>query len=960
MTALAMDFPSSRSATSPREAGLVLRPTRGHDDAPLIPLAVGRHVLGSSPEADIRLDAAGIEPQHAVLLVGPQRSVLKAFSRFTWINDGVVRECAIRPGDRICIGPVEFEVLKGKAKKRRPASHSPSESSGHLATPHFDRPQSAATLPATTPSLLARAAESDSRRQGLIRELNAELLTQLSQLVERETLAADRERRLVEQNAQIEGRRRSLEARQAELERAQAELSKAEGEWRRKSAEHAEQSALLREDRDAIERQRARLTEEAGRLESQSRQLDDARSELARRESRFDEQRAALELRSEQLCAQEHNLAIDLARALEASNSHSIDVQRLAEERSHLEHLRAQLSDQRQQLEVERSAFESDRDKLFAERAHLAAREVEITELRRQLHEDQASLEAQRAEHFAAAQATVIEPEDVHLGDGWGERLQEQEASLALERRELDDRRRELEEQRAEWMLERHSLAAKSAAEEREAAHAADAEIQMLRHQITELQSRLREERMLWEAERSEWVAQRESEENSTQPEISFESPGSLEAMVAELQATLAAERTQYSQERSAWEAEQDLLLRDRQALEAEWRRLEQETQRALAAPQPDEAIEQFPAPPPIPAQFLNHWADENTEETAASSESTWGSSREINEQTHEELDIQSDFDTAYESDTLEWSQDQPISQASESFDAEESSDADATETMHSSSAAGGGDVMSLRAQLAELFGIQPSEPQHDFDQIVESGDAEIRSENELPPDNFDAEIPSEPACEPVHAATRSFAHDHGGTEGQSDEEIMQAYLAKLLKKTPEQLSETPSSTPLPVVAVVATPETTEPSEAASAESEDQTAEPHRLARRLNAEEKEVLRANLDSFRELANQQARAAVAKHKSKELQSGMQTTSVVTVLAAVAGAILLTAEFWTSQSYRVYGIICLALAAGVGTYTLINGLRIRRLKAVQRAAVEMTEAFGDDEPASTETPAAEEATA
>src|SRR5207237_10581079 len=48
-----------------------------------------------------------------------------------------------------------------------------------------------------------------------------------------------------------------------------------------------------------------------------------------------------------------------------------------------------------------------------------------------------------------------------------------------------------------------------------------------------------------------------------------------------ELQAQLEAERTRYDQDRASWEAEQDLLLRDRQALEAEWRRLEARAEQA-------------------------------------------------------------------------------------------------------------------------------------------------------------------------------------------------------------------------------------------------------------------------------------------------------------------------------------------------------------------------------------------
>ncbi len=118
MPAFAIEQTPSTFAADRREAGLVLRPLRGPSESPLIPLSSGRHVIGSGPDADVRLEIPGVEPQHAVLLVGPSRSVLKAFSRFTWVNDGVVRECVLKPGDRLCIGPLEFEVLKGKGRRR--------------------------------------------------------------------------------------------------------------------------------------------------------------------------------------------------------------------------------------------------------------------------------------------------------------------------------------------------------------------------------------------------------------------------------------------------------------------------------------------------------------------------------------------------------------------------------------------------------------------------------------------------------------------------------------------------------------------------------------------------------------------------------------------------------------------------------------------------------------------------
>ncbi len=114
----------------------------------------------------------------------------------------------------------------------------------------------------------------------------------------------------------------------------------------------------------------------------------------------------------------------------------------------------------------------------------------------------------------------------------------------------------------------------------------------------------------------------------------------------------------------------------------------------------------------------------------------------------------------------------------------------------------------------------------------------------------------------------------------------MSSYLARLLKKTPEQA-------PAPVVAPVVEEPVSDHEEETQASDERP-----RPARRLNAEEKELLRANLDSFRNLANQQARAAVANHKSNEMKSDLQITSVIAALCAVIGVVLVSAELWSGS--------------------------------------------------------------
>lgn len=88
---------------------LVLEPPR-HGGLSSIALVPGRHLVGAAADCAIRLQAEGILDRHAMILVGENRTVVKAIDSRTWVNDGPVSEMALRAGDRLSIGPLTFRV----------------------------------------------------------------------------------------------------------------------------------------------------------------------------------------------------------------------------------------------------------------------------------------------------------------------------------------------------------------------------------------------------------------------------------------------------------------------------------------------------------------------------------------------------------------------------------------------------------------------------------------------------------------------------------------------------------------------------------------------------------------------------------------------------------------------------------------------------------------------------------
>jgi hypothetical protein len=114
-------------------------------------------------------------------------------------------------------------------------------------------------------------------------------------------------------------------------------------------------------------------------------------------------------------------------------------------------------------------------------------------------------------------------------------------------------------------------------------------------------------------------------------------------------------------------------------------------------------------------------------------------------------------------------------------------------------------------------------------------------------------------------------------------------------------------------------------------------------------EEREALRANIDSFRELANASARSAVAKHESKKLRTMVQIKVVLTIVAAALTVVLFTANSLGRVSYAWY-VLASALAAVVMGFDLARTvLAFYRWKSVETANLwESGEEPSDNTPA------------
>ncbi len=92
------------------ETRLVLEPVRAHSPLPSLLLADGRYTLGSAENCTVRLQAVGVEPEHCVIESGPKGIFLSAESSRIWHNKNTVKQTQLWPGDQLTIGPVEFRI----------------------------------------------------------------------------------------------------------------------------------------------------------------------------------------------------------------------------------------------------------------------------------------------------------------------------------------------------------------------------------------------------------------------------------------------------------------------------------------------------------------------------------------------------------------------------------------------------------------------------------------------------------------------------------------------------------------------------------------------------------------------------------------------------------------------------------------------------------------------------------
>ncbi|MEZ6056846.1 MAG: FHA domain-containing protein [Planctomycetaceae bacterium] len=385
---------------------VVLHPTRSHSGIDPIVCSTGSTTIGASDDCDCVLPLGGIEAKHCTLTVQPGRISLQAISPMTWINDGPVRDSALRDGDRVAIGPLEF---------RARVTQSPVAPAPHVAIPPASNPQvSGSEL------LDAIAAQISGRLQNIRQQSSADTLSPQSAMVPPP----------LPQNVVVP---------QAELPRTPGEA----GPARRSVFEAAEaqraDAQRLRAEREAFEQ---KLADEQRRLAERERMLNE----------KLEVQRTLEQRLATQVALAEQTAAANLAARQSAELVRQEQLDQLERELHarcrQIEQQESHIAERERELQLARQKFEETSQKVRREsselteiRVRLETERREVTELTEQLKTSQQQwqeMQTSLIEETAAARSRFAERET---------QLVEQERGVALRTKELNEREATLAEQ---------------------------------------------------------------------------------------------------------------------------------------------------------------------------------------------------------------------------------------------------------------------------------------------------------------------------------------------------------------------------------------------------------------------------------------------------------------------------------------------------------------------------------
>lgn len=278
--------------------------------------------IGSDRRCTLRLRARGVLPMHCLIVRGCAGTYIRRWSPDTRLNGGGFDDAALRPGDRLSVGPVEFTIIH----TGNDFSPLAAEVAATLPQPTVNQEARAATrslqnVAPTQPgdtappgTELAALPTSGAAQQSNLEEQNRRLHDEWAALSDRRQQFESQCREALDAQEAADAR---LLAKRAELERWEARLSQAQQTLSDKSGEIEQQALLLATEREELERARNALEAQRTRFAAESSEVD---RRLTIQAADLTRQRIELSRRQEELDSLRQQLMAEQARWHDQAN----------------------------------------------------------------------------------------------------------------------------------------------------------------------------------------------------------------------------------------------------------------------------------------------------------------------------------------------------------------------------------------------------------------------------------------------------------------------------------------------------------------------------------------------------------------------------------------------------------------------------------------------------------------
>lgn len=910
MTASSLTRTRSTPRQRPAGAVLVLEPPR-HVDMPPLLLSPGVYELGSHSDCDFVIDADGVALQHVRMEVTAHRLTLTALDCRTWVNDFLVKDTALRRGDRISLGPLTFTLRAATPDDLLTLLPDTLDLEPAVAATNLDpqpeqktiveavQEEAPAAITVASPASVAVVAERSEVENAepvatTVSETALPLEPKLPPAAEPlDEQIAEWQRERLEQERELNELRTQLAALAAGLEERETRLQAFEERLTRREDVLDQRQAEFDAQRTALDARETALTEERVRLENVAHHARaELQSEAEKQAVAWAEWEASQRKLTAQLNAQFAEIAAAEARCSAAKAELDADQQAWLQTRCDWESELAQWEARREEQQLE-----------------LAQREAEVEQQRDDLTRHRSDIERQRADlHAEACQRASAHRE-------------------LFEAREATQRERRLfAEQQAAWMEEREA----QWNELRERRRRLDAD----ERDLAELQSEIERVREELKAQRAALASTRPAvDEMPAASQIADITPAPIEPTIPTCDDPIIEE----TETKTEPEAVNEAIALIPSAVEIEPAVADDLSSGAAAEPLPQTWAEAWNSPTECPV------ASELVTESVGLHEPT----NLLPPLLPEALAL---------AETVEMPpipQDLPAHDAaastelfSESFSTPPVSPADAEED-------------DLHAKLAKMFGLpedfghqaavdskedgpevwEPAEAREATDEprvdlVAEDGtdgddeDEEWRARLAQMLVATKEEVAVEPAAikpvpvTPPPLPTNKSASPSATTE-HAEEDSIAAYMERLLARNKmgsgsddaPSAAKSPAAEPVHPAASASTSVTpTHDTDSENDETDEADTAKVSFEVRPRADKDEV-RAALQSFRQVANLSARSALAKHSSKAIRGELAVQGVLTGLASIAAMGYWSGPLWGGSVQPLQATGCLIAAGWMG---------------------------------------------